>query len=303
MNKITIATVMFSVLGGIAARGQTVTEQKREGPTVFQYVFSNDGKALATPTGDMVLLGSGSLGGKVVTGKPFIGTEERHSVHMLGDGTRIETTDTDKIYRDDQGRTRIERDNGKLVTIQDPVSGMTAELNTSSKTVSKSVVRATFQARPAVSAEAAVSSPDEMKKRMAEMEATAGRVVITRSTGATAGGEALQTKIMAESTIAGKVAGEVQLKTPKEELGTQMVNGVMAQGSRTTLVIPAGQIGNDRAIRVVGEQWYSNDLQMMVKSSNSDPRFGDNTYQLTGVVQVSPDPSLFQIPADYLPRR
>ena len=66
-----------------------------------------------------------------------------------------------------------------------------------------------------------------------------------------------------------------------------------------SLVIPAGQIGNDRVIRVVGEQWYSNDLQMMIKSSNSDPRFGDTTYQLTGVSQVSPDPSLFQVPADY----
>ena len=104
---------------------------------------------------------------------------------------------------------------------------------------------------------------------------------------------------MEESAAAGMMKAEAQSKTPKEELGTQMVNGVMAQGSRSTLLIPAGQIGNDRPIKVVGEQWYSNDLQTMVKSSNSDPRFGETTYQLTGVNQVSPDPSLFLVPADY----
>jgi hypothetical protein len=80
-----------------------------------------------------------------------------------------------------------------------------------------------------------------------------------------------------------------------------MVNGVMAHGTRSTLTIPIGQIGNDRAIQVISEQWFSNDLQMMVKSSNNDPRFGNTTYQLSGIVQVSPDPSLFQVPADYTP--
>ena len=33
--------------------------------------------------------------------------------------------------------------------------------------------------------------------------------------------------------------------------------------------------------------------------ADSDPRFGETTYQLNNIVRVAPDPSLFQIPADY----
>jgi hypothetical protein len=40
-------------------------------------------------------------------------------------------------------------------------------------------------------------------------------------------------------------------------------------------------------------------LQMMVKTSNSDPRFGTTTFEMTGISRAEPDPSLFQVPADY----
>jgi hypothetical protein len=82
-------------------------------------------------------------------------------------------------------------------------------------------------------------------------------------------------------------------------LGSQSVNGVTAQGIRTTMTIPKGQIGTNKDIKVLTERWTSSDLQMLVKSINSDPRFGDTTYQLTKVVQSAPDPGLFQIPPDY----
>jgi hypothetical protein len=36
---------------------------------------------------------------------------------------------------------------------------------------------------------------------------------------------------------------------------------------------------------------------MNVKTTNSDPRFGETTYQLTNIMQVAPDPILFQVPA------
>jgi hypothetical protein len=74
---------------------------------------------------------------------------------------------------------------------------------------------------------------------------------------------------------------------------------VLASGKRTSLTIPIGEIGNDRQIQVTGETWYSSDLQMLVKSSNSDPRFGDTTFELININRVEPDPSIFQVPADY----
>jgi hypothetical protein len=43
------------------------------------------------------------------------------------------------------------------------------------------------------------------------------------------------------------------------------------------MIIPKGQIGNDRDIKVMTERWSSSDLQMLVKSISSDPRFGDSS--------------------------
>jgi hypothetical protein len=88
-------------------------------------------------------------------------------------------------------------------------------------------------------------------------------------------------------------------RTPSEDLGTQFFGGVSAAGTRVTATIPVGAFGNNRELRVVNERWYSNELQTLVKSSNKDPRFGLNTYELTNITRGEPDPALFQPPADY----
>ena len=84
-----------------------------------------------------------------------------------------------------------------------------------------------------------------------------------------------------------------------ESLGSQTVDGLEATGTRTTVTIPAGAIGNERPIEVVSERWYSPELQVVVSSTHRDPRFGDNTYRLTGIQRVEPDRSVFEVPADY----
>ena len=65
------------------------------------------------------------------------------------------------------------------------------------------------------------------------------------------------------------------------------------------MTIPKEQIGNNRDIKIVTERWFSDDLQILVKSVNLDPRFGDTSYQVTKIVRSAPDPALFQIPSDY----
>lgn len=92
-------------------------------------------------------------------------------------------------------------------------------------------------------------------------------------------------------------AGEAEVN--RESLGKQTIEGVEAEGSRVTFTIPAGKIGNDRPIVTVNEQWYSPELQAIVMSKNSDPRMGETIYRLTNIVRSEPDPSLFQVPADY----
>ena len=84
-----------------------------------------------------------------------------------------------------------------------------------------------------------------------------------------------------------------------EDLGTQVIQGLNATGTRTTRSFAVGAAGNDRAIQVVTETWYSPDLQVVVMSKTSDPRFGESVYQLTNITRAEPDPASFAVPSGY----
>ena len=86
------------------------------------------------------------MASKTVTGRPLSATEERHTLQVLGDGTRIERTDTNKFYRDDQGRTRTERPDGTVI-VSDPVQGVSAEINGNRKMIRRNTAGATREAR------------------------------------------------------------------------------------------------------------------------------------------------------------
>jgi TonB family protein len=84
-----------------------------------------------------------------------------------------------------------------------------------------------------------------------------------------------------------------------ESLGKQSIEGVEAEGTRRTVEIPAGEIGNERPIEIVFERWYSPELQVVVMTKHSDPRFGETTYRLTNINRSEPAHELFEVPADY----
>jgi hypothetical protein len=87
--------------------------------------------------------------------------------------------------------------------------------------------------------------------------------------------------------------------TKKEDLGKQTIEGVEAVGTRFTTTIAAGEVGNEQPISVVFEKWYSEELQTVVMTRSTDPRFGENTYRLTNINRGEPAHSLFEVPADY----
>jgi hypothetical protein len=82
-------------------------------------------------------------------------------------------------------------------------------------------------------------------------------------------------------------------------LGRQTIEGVPADGRRTTITIPAGQAGNDQPIVTVVENWYSPDLQATVLSKHSDPRIGETVTRLANIGRAEPAHTLFEAPADY----
>ncbi len=202
-----------------------------------------------------------------VLGKPFMATEVRHTMHVLGDGTRVKNSDTSLFYRDDRGRMRIE--SPTRILIYDPVSGFTYDLNPKAKSYYKT----------------------QISDRSTHLSmAIVGDRTYTLYSDRPARGE------VADSNE--QINNRDQSVT--EDLPPQVIDSVHVKGSRITLTIPAGTFGNDRDVKVVNERWYSDDLKVLVKSSNSDPRFGVTTYELTNIVQASPDPALFQAPADYV---
>jgi len=84
-----------------------------------------------------------------------------------------------------------------------------------------------------------------------------------------------------------------------EDLGISMINGVTVHGARITVVVPVGAIGNDREFRSINEHWYSAELNLIIKSASTDPRFGSTTYELSNINRQTPDAALFQVPPSY----
>jgi hypothetical protein len=221
---------------------------------------------IATPGSDPVPMRMNLPQGQTgpVTGKPFSATEVRRTVQMLADGTRLDQSQTSSFARDEYGRMRAS--NEKTVVIFNPVAGFTYTIDVPSKTYYK--------------------TPLSGRETTYSIAVAGNRVSTSSSTGS------------APAKVKGSTSG-----TPvEEELPAQLMSGLLARGSRVTVTIPAGTIGNGKDLKVVNERWYSDDMQILLKSSNSDPRFGTTSYELSDLVQAPPDPSLFQVPDSYLLR-
>jgi hypothetical protein len=277
MNKGLTLAIAF-LTGGLAAPAQTLQEPN----AVFQY-FSTE----AVPA--MPLIAQ-----KAVTGRPMAATESRHTLQILADGTRIERRDSSKYYRDSDGRTRTESADGTRVNLSDPANGSTVEMNTTQHSA-----RHTGMVR-AFNFKSETAGPVTSQSRMITIDQqTPGiKAAIAGHTEALDGVQ-IQTAPGSLTIVRRADSASAANDAKTENLGIQNVNGVLAEGTRTTITIPAGEIGNDRPISIVNEKWVSTSLGMLVKSVNSDPRFGETTYELTDIREGVQDPSLFQVPADY----
>jgi hypothetical protein len=219
-----------------------------------------------------------------VSGKPFSGTESRHTTQTLADGTHVSDSSSSLFYRDAEGRMRSE--SKTQAVIYDPIAGLAYYLNLSTRRYGKNPIRgnasysiAVVGNRPSVNPQYSFSDLHPAPKGP--------------SYGPMASGKA-EHRALLES---------IHSHATAEDLPGQVVNGIPCRGSRITETIPAGTFGNDRDVKIVSERWYSDDLQVLVKTSNSDPRFGVTTYDLTNIVQAPPDQSLFRVPADYTPNQ
>lgn len=88
----------------------------------------------------------------------------------------------------------------------------------------------------------------------------------------------------------------------KEDLGLRTIAGIEAKGTRTTSIIPTGDVGNDQPLTVAGENWISTQYGIPLLTITDDPRSGKRTSEVTEFEPGEPDPALFQVPAGYTVR-
>lgn len=271
-----------------------------------------------------------SVESRITTGAPYSAEAVTETVQVLSDGNRIVRKTSTRIYRDTEGRTRREQltvsGDVQTVSISDPVVGSTFVLDPANKTALRNPVMMTAPIGVATAAgargtvtvartpEAGVVTAGEptsevTRKREAEGAAVAagGGAGRGRGDGSGTGGGVMVAGEPYAGTIAYPAEGVALPRTPmpngakvnREELGTQVVEGVSATGSRTTTTIPAGAIGNEQPLVIVAEQWFAPDLKVLVMTKHHDPRTGETTYRLINISQAEPARSLFEVPVDY----
>jgi hypothetical protein len=84
-----------------------------------------------------------------------------------------------------------------------------------------------------------------------------------------------------------------------DSLGTKTIEGISVEGTRITFELPAGQIGNDKPLQVVTENWFSPELQVIVMSRHLDPLSGEHIFRLVNIKRTEPTASLFAVPAGF----
>jgi hypothetical protein len=330
MNKrrMIVLTCIFTMLASsFAVLAQDQTKQRQENAEVKARVGA-ELKAKMVAQGEMVrdnivtrggdtftfIAAEGGFGGKVVKGAPYSAEGVSENIQVLQDGNRIVRKNTSMIYRDSEGRTRQEQtlraigsyatsgEPPRTFSIFDPVANVHYALDPNSKTAHKMELPRFEKVGDGgtmvfVGGDEAVKMrrpgppPEGIRK---EGSVTFDRVV------ATGGKEGLLTV-----DRVGPVGGVDAITMTRsdnvktEALGKQVIEGVEAEGTRTTHTIPAGEIGNELPINIVTENWYSPELQVTVMKKHTDPRQGEMTYRLTNIRRTEPDHSLFEVPADY----
>lgn len=257
--------------------------------------------AAVTKTVAVKIFGGGmEFSDKLVKGAPFSAQVTTVTDQTLADGNHIHHQNDATLYRDSQGRTRrettlgglgpwsaVEADAKMVVMINDPVAGTHYMLHPDERRAIQMPLPNPAMVKR-ISGEAALAANAGPGK--VEVEDKLYEVPVPPPPPGAGGGDV---------HVFYQRFGDEEQNAQTESLGTQVIEGVKAEGKRITSTIPAGSIGNDQPIQIITERWYSPELQMVVMSKRSDPRVGETTFRLSNISRAEPAATLFQVPADY----
>jgi len=204
----------------------------------------------------------------IVKGKPFSANTTTDVVQTLSDGNHIRRHTISKFYRDSSGRTRREQTFGNV----DPSNPGPHEVKI-------------FIDDPVANAAYIFERSDN--KDSARKITRSSKLSYTYATDKENNPPIRNLPALNESR-----------DITKEDLGQKTIEGVVCTGTKQTITIPAGQIGNDQPISIVTETWTAPSLGVIVRSSTNDPRYGETTYQLHNIQLTEQPIALFQPPAE-----
>jgi hypothetical protein len=236
-----------------------------------------------------------------VIGAPYSGEEVNENIKILADGTRItQKMMGRKVWRDSEGRTRTERPLGMgpnqasmpvIIEITDPVAGFKYTLDTQNKVTH----RQAMAPMPSRFMGGTVGSSATLRGGI--YDGPAPQAAMAGGGGGGGRGGSMG------GTIAGPVSAQagtqMRPRFANESIGTQNIDGVIVEGTRSTITYPVGMMGNDREFSSVTERWMSPDLKIQILSRTNDPRSGENTFRIENLSRTPPDPMLFMPPSDY----
>jgi hypothetical protein len=216
-----------------------------------------------------------------VKNAPFSGEMVCECMETLADGNRTLHQTKTIIHRDGEGRIRQEisfkirnvssgaYEEHKAIRVSDHFGGQNFTLDPQNRTARKSA-----------------TLPEQEIKGLMAIEPVG---IVVASNGAAIG--------PGNACGLGRFGLNPEIKS--EALGSQMIEGIAADGMRITYTIPAGSMGNERPIEVTYDRWRSKELEMDVLVKSVDPRSGVTTQQMTQISRGEPDATLFEIPSDY----
>lgn len=219
----------------------------------------------------------GPLTGPPVLDAPFSADATTTVQQTLGDGARTERRATARYYRDRAGRVRVEQ-----MIAPKPASGGQVRITIHPDTATGKVYTLDPETRTA-----------RLGPRSGADWAIGGGSTFAVPLGGS------RFLVFAEGEQLRRRAGLVDNPVEETSLGTRQMSGVEVVGRRTMVMVPAGQLGNDRPMQIVDERWESPELKLVIYSRHSDPRTGEIDYRVTNITRAEPPPDLFLIPTGY----
>lgn len=209
---------------------------------------------------------SGGINLRSISGVPFSSDVLRQSTQIQPNGSRALVETHGKMFRDSQGRTRVETEltsgagsvTRHFTTIFDPVQHISIVLNVEAKTAR------IYHLPPAPA----------LSQKQLKLVATA---------------QATQAH---KNGLARSVSGS------PEDLGTMTLEGFSVTGTRSAHPAKAGTAA-DKTQTAFTESWFSSELKIELLSITQLPQALTDTTRLINIAPGEPDPALFQAPADY----